>query len=159
MKIKICAIALVAAVSACVSSEGVTPDASPAFASAPGATEGQVSIHGIASSRVLGAVDTQTLVDNPTIANGGEVAGSTSPASSTASPGIGVEGAQASAVLAAIDPTKLVGDGAAPKATAAVTAEATTSGRAAEVQAVVDSGKRYTTKDLAAAQLEALRAD
>ena len=157
MKIKICAIALLAAVSACVSGEGVAPDASPAFANEPGATKGQVSVHGIASSRVLGAVDTQTLVDNPTIANGGDVSGSTAASNSATSPGVAVEGAQASAVLAAIDPTKLVGVGAGSATEATVAA--TTTGRPAEVQAVVDSGKRYTTKDLAAAQLEALRAD
>lgn len=73
---------------------------------------GQVTLGGVAPADALGAVNTTELVANPTVANGGE---ETTVQPAQASEGaIAVEGAQPAAVLAAIDPQKLV-DGEDPE--------------------------------------------
>lgn len=73
---------------------------------------GQVTVAGLAPAQALGAVDTAQVAAQPTIADGGDLTtpGPTQNAEGT----IAVEGAQASAVLSAIDPTKLV-DGETPE--------------------------------------------
>ncbi|MEQ1780170.1 MAG: hypothetical protein ABMA14_02340 [Hyphomonadaceae bacterium] len=67
---------------------------------------GQVTVAGVTSQAALGAINTQQVIANPTVTNGGET---TSEKSSTDANGaISVEGAQPAAVLGAIDPKKLI---------------------------------------------------
>lgn len=115
---------------------------------------GQITVAGLAPSHVLGAVDSARVAEHPTIANG---SAQTAVAADTNSEGaIKVGGAQPAAVLAAIDPAKLVGKNGAKKAEQKAAAK---SYIAPKVQAVTERKKGYTTKDLARAQLEAMRDD
>lgn len=67
---------------------------------------GEVTVSGIAPSEALGAVDAKQIATKPTIANGGEA---TTAQPNTDDEGtIAVQGAQASAVLSAVDTEKLV---------------------------------------------------
>jgi hypothetical protein len=114
---------------------------------------GQLTVAGIDPAQALGAIDTQKIVENPTIENGGQVAsGTPTPtAQGVAIEGVAIEGVDPAAVLAAVDTTKLVGEDKDAAQTASADMD-----RPAEIQAVIDGGK-YTTKDLALAQLEAVR--
>lgn len=114
---------------------------------------GQVTVAGIPPSEALGAVDSKQVAEKPAIAGGEQTTGEPKPETASNEGTIAVEGAQPAAVLAAIDPKKIAKvDDAAPTETASAEAYI-----APEVQAVVDSKKSYTTKDLALAQLEAVR--
>ena len=68
---------------------------------------GQLTVAGIAPSAALGAIDTQKVVEHPTIKNGGDVT-ATAPATPPASPGVSIEGVDPAAALAAVDTKKLV---------------------------------------------------
>ena len=91
----------IAALAACASPQTAVVD-----------NPGQVSLAGIEPAEALSAVNTAELVANPTVPNGGEET-TTQPAQA-AEGTIAVEGAQPAAVLAAIDPQKLV-DGEDPE--------------------------------------------
>ena len=67
---------------------------------------GQVTVAGVTPAAALGAINTQKVIDNPSVKNGG--ASSSNQASADANGAISVEGAQPAAVLGAIDPTKLI---------------------------------------------------
>lgn len=67
---------------------------------------GQLTVAGLAPSEALGAIDTQKIVENPTVQNGGEV--SSAPTTPPASPGVSIEGVDPAAALAAVDTEKLV---------------------------------------------------
>ncbi len=67
---------------------------------------GPVTVAGVTPAAALGAINTQTVVDNPTVKNGGET--SSEKPSADANGSISVEGAQPAAVLGAIDPKKLI---------------------------------------------------
>jgi hypothetical protein len=137
-------------VASAVESQGGVPDGAVV-----NGNEGRVTVAGIEPARVLGAIDTAAVVQKPVIADGGDAPAATPPQAG-ASSGIAVEGAQASAVLAAIDPTKLVG----PSPTQGSGAAARADGYIApEVQAVVTAKKAYTTRDLQMAQLEAVKGE
>jgi hypothetical protein len=110
--------------------------------------EGAVTVAGLAPSQALGAVDTSKLVGARAQAvTSNQPAATEEGGETNSSNAIDVEGVAPAAVLAAIDTRKLVSN---PQP------ETAASGLPAEVQAVVDDGK-YTTKDLAAAQLKAVR--
>lgn len=100
--------------------------------------EGMVKIVGLPASEALAAIDKKKLAES-----GGAILEVTSDNA------IAVEGAKPADVLAAIDPTKLVSK---PKTVAKADGELP-----AEVRAIVESGKPYTTRDLAAAQLKAVQ--
>ena len=107
--------------------------------------QGAVTVGGISASDALGAIDTakltgskpQTVTANQPTATA-MVDGAASPKDNT----IAVEGVSPAAVLAAIDTSKLVSGASAD--------------RSDEVRAAADK-KGYTTKQLALAQLEAVK--
>lgn len=90
-------VALLAAgsLSACASTDTVTVD-----------NLGEVTVSGIAPSEALGAVDAKQIATSPTIGNGGEA--TTAQPNTNDEGTIAVQGAQASAVLSAVDTEKLV---------------------------------------------------
>lgn len=131
---------------ACATSN--SPGASTEVASVE-SNKGAVTIVGLPASQVLGAIDTTKLVGSEpdkVVANQPKGAAET-PTITQEGNVLRVEGVPPAAVLAAIDPTKLIskpkaeGDGDLPP----------------EVAAVVKNNKRYTTKQLAEAQLNAVR--
>ena len=101
MTIRICAFALaagfVSGLGACASTEQAEVMSN----------RGQLTVAGIAPSEALGAIDTQKVVENPTVQNGGEVSNA-APATPAASPGISIEGVDPAAALAAVETSKLV---------------------------------------------------
>lgn len=134
------AAAFAIAASACATSQ-------PEMASAAPQNKGMVTVAGLAPSQALGAVDTSRLVGaQAQRVTSNQPATTTEPTTTTGAT-IDVEGVAPAAVLAAIDTTKLV-DNPKPQATA--------SDLPAAVEAEVKDGK-YTTKDLTAAQNQAVR--
>lgn len=115
--------------------------------------QGMVTVGGISASEALGAIGTakltgskpQTVTANQPTATA-TAKGAASPKDNT----IEVEGVSPAAVLAAIDTSKLVTGGGAKAA------EKAKADRSDEVKAVADK-KGYTTKQLALAQLEAVK--
>ena len=95
------ALAAAGSLAACATSETAIVD-----------NAGEVTVAGLAPSEALGSVDTQKVTTNPTIPNGGET--TTAQPNSNDEGTIAVQGAQASAVLSAVDPKKLV-DGESPE--------------------------------------------
>ena len=124
--------------------------AAPAIAQPPTTTEGNLRVEGIAPDKVLGAIDTEKLVNEP-------------PPEATAPTPIAEAPAVKTSVTIDTDvretPTAVV------ETTVATVAPVSTRPAldpanpiAPEVQAVVAAKKNYTTKDLAAAQLAAVLA-
>lgn len=108
------AFALAAGLAACASNT----DGTPAMGFASGETvvvdnPGQVTVGGVTPARALGAVDSTQVAEHPAIRNGGDAPAPGSDASTEGA--IKVEGAQASAVLSAIDPEKVVGPDGNPR--------------------------------------------
>ena len=101
MSIRICAFALTAGLSACATA--------PMEQAEVMSNRGQLTVAGLAPSRALGAIDTQKIVEHPTVKNGGEVSNHP-PATPAAQPGISIEGVDPAAALAAVDTTKLVNE-------------------------------------------------
>ncbi len=125
--------------------------AAPALAQPPTTTaEGSVRVQGIAPEKVLGAIDTEKLVNEPTPET-------PAPAPAVIAPAI--------ATSVTIDTDVRETPTAVVETTVATVAPASTRPAldpanpiAPEVQAVVAAKKNYTTKDLAAAQLAAVLA-
>lgn len=131
---------------ACATSNSVTP----AEIASVESNKGAVTIVGLPASQVLGAIDTTKLVGSApdkVVANQPKQAGE-APVITHDGNVLRVEGVPPAAVLAAIDPTKLISN---PKQ-----AEGNR-GLPPEVAEVVKNNKRYTTQQLAQAQLEAVR--
>lgn len=103
MSIRICAFALVAGLAGGLGACASTPTEQAEVMS----NRGQLTVAGIAPSEALGAIDTEKVVANPTIENGGDVT-TTAPATPPASPGVSIEGVDPAAALAAVDTEKLV---------------------------------------------------
>ena len=101
MSIRICAFALTAGLGlgACATA--------PVEQAEVMSNRGQLTVAGLAPSEALGAIDTQKIVENPTVKNGGEIANG-APATPAAQPGVSIEGVDPAAALAAVDTTKLV---------------------------------------------------
>ena len=103
MSTRICAFALAAGLASGLAACASTPTEPAEVMS----NRGQLTVAGLAPSQALGAIDTQQIVENPTIENGGEVT-TTAPATPPASPGVSIEGVDPAAALAAVDTKKLV---------------------------------------------------
>ncbi|MDP3739767.1 MAG: hypothetical protein Q8R02_20435 [Hyphomonadaceae bacterium] len=115
---------------------------------AESATQGTVTVEGIEPSQVLGAIDTSKLVDQPAPAD--------------EQPQVQAQ-AQAKTQVTVDETTVQTADAKVETKVETITP---VSGRptldpetpiAPEVQAVVDSGKKYTTADIVLAQLEAIK--
>ena len=102
MNIRICAFALTAGLGIALGACATPPTEQAEVLS----NRGQLTVSGLAPSQALGAIDTQKVVENPTIQNGGEV--NAAPTTEPASPGVSIEGVDPAAVLAAVDTSKLV---------------------------------------------------
>lgn len=112
--------------------------------------QGTVMLGGISAADALGAIDTAKLTGSKPQTVTANQPTATAIADGSASPkdnAIAVEGVSPAAVLAAIDTSKLV-SGAGTKTAIA--------NRSDEVQAIADK-KGYTTKQLALAELEAVK--
>lgn len=102
MNIRICAFALSAGFITGLGACATTPTEQAEVRS----NRGQLTVAGLAPSEALGAIDTQKIVEHPTVENGGDV--TTAPTMPPASPGVSIEGVDPAAVLAAVDTEKLV---------------------------------------------------
>lgn len=102
MSIRICAFALAAGAVAGLGACASTPIEQAEVIS----NRGQLTVAGLAPSEALGAIDTQKVVEHPTVENGGDA--SAAPTTPPASPGVSIEGVDPAAALAAVDTEKLV---------------------------------------------------
>lgn len=102
MSIRICAFALAAGSIAGLGACATAPMEQAEVMS----NRGQLTVAGLAPSEALGAIDTQKVVEESTVKNGGEA--SSAPSTPAAQPGVSIEGVDPAAALAAVDTTKLV---------------------------------------------------
>lgn len=103
MSIRICAFALSAGFVAGLGACATAPTEQAEVMS----NRGQLTVAGLAPSEALGAIDTQKVVEHPTVRNGGEVSSGES-TTQPAQPGVSIEGVDPAAALAAVDTEKLV---------------------------------------------------
>lgn len=135
----------------------------PASTMAPPVAEGSVRVEGVAAEKVLGAIDTKALVDGEATAQPAVQPETTATAQATVRASVDAEAPQAKTevtvdtevVETATATIETKTETIAPVQTAQLDAQ---NPIAVEVQAVVSGKPRYTTKDIAQAQLDAVLA-
>jgi hypothetical protein len=152
MKLFVVTTALAAAMS--LSSAWAQEKSPPAPTPEANATTGSLTIQGIPPSKVLGAIDTSKLVDQPPPADDNNLTAKVQAEQSAQAQAPLAKSADAKGVTTKPDPNDKTHSDAASASTGAVGVQ--TASLPAEVEAAISDGK-YSTRDLVQAQLEAVR--
>jgi len=113
-------------------------------------TQGSVTVQGVEPSKVLGAIDTAKLVDEPAAAADAKVAVTSEPPAPKAAISVDTSTKQTADAIVETKTEVITPVSDRPKLDPA-------NPIAPEVLAVANSGKKYTTKDIVLAQLEAMK--
>ena len=155
--------ALISAALAAVLAAPAFAQQPPAPTMAPPVAEGSVRVEGVAAEKVLGAIDTKALVDGEASIQPTAQPETTATAQATVRASVNAEAPQAKTEVT-VD-TKVVETATATIETKTETIAPVQTAQldtenpiAVEVQTVVSEKPRYTTKDIAQAQLDAVLA-